>query len=180
MSETSTTAPRRLAVARACSPATPPPMMTTAAGRNRAGGGHQEREVAVESRCRHQNRLVAGDGGLRRQRVHRLRPGDAWHQFHRHRGDAAARQLSRTRGRSVVRVEQADPDAARGERLECFCARRRRAKDRWQGPGWPTLRSNWRRPRRTRCRIERREMPRRRAQARPPCRLRSSDEWFRA
>ena len=52
-----------------------------------ARGGGQHRQEAIERVGRDQHRLVAGDGGLRGQRIHRLRARDARHQFHREAGD---------------------------------------------------------------------------------------------
>ena len=49
---------------------------------NRAGGGGQHGKKFLQRVRRDEHRLVAGDGGLRRQRVHRLRARDARHQFH--------------------------------------------------------------------------------------------------
>ncbi len=54
---------------------------------DRAGGRGQHRQELVERGRTEQHRLVAGDGSLGRQCVHRLGPGNPRHEFHRETGD---------------------------------------------------------------------------------------------
>ncbi len=109
-SEASITAPRRLAVAIACRPATPAPRINTRAaftvpaaviiiGINRP----------YSDGC-HQHRLVAGDVGLRRQHVHALRARGARRGFERERGQP--RRVHRRDAVVVERLEHADDDRA--------------------------------------------------------------------
>ena len=88
MSKPVTTAPRRLAVAIACRPATPAPSTSTFAGRDGAGGRGHHREEAARLARGEQRRRVAGDVGLRGERVHRLRAGDPRDRLHREAGHA--------------------------------------------------------------------------------------------
>ena len=55
---------------------------------DRAGRGHHHRHGPAEFAGGIERGLVAGEVGLRRQHVHRLRPGNARDQLHRHRRDA--------------------------------------------------------------------------------------------
>ena len=50
--------------------------------RDGASSRHQQREILAQPLRSQQNRFVAGDRGLRRQRVHGLSPADARYQFH--------------------------------------------------------------------------------------------------
>src|SRR3954465_3099948 len=92
-----TAAPRRRAVAIACRPATPAPRTRTFAGgtvpaaviiigmkRPRGSGGVGAGLVLGGD----EQGLVAGDVGLRGERVHRLRPGDPRDRLHREGGHA--------------------------------------------------------------------------------------------
>ena len=58
-------------------------------GRDRPGRGHQEREEPRQAVGRSDDRLVARDRALGRERVHRLRPRDPGDRLHRERDDAA-------------------------------------------------------------------------------------------
>ena len=84
-SKPSTCAPRRLAVAIACRPATPAPTTSTLRRPDRAGGGGQHREEARRELRGDQHRLVAGHAGLRTQHVHRLRARGARQPLQRER-----------------------------------------------------------------------------------------------
>ena len=98
-----TTAPSRLAVAIACRPATPAPSTTHLGGRDGAGGGHVQREEPAQPAGGDDRAAVAGDQRLRRQRVHRLGPGDPRHQLHRERRDRRSRAGRRPASRRLVR-----------------------------------------------------------------------------
>ena len=106
-SKPETTAPSRRAVAIACSPATPAPSTSTFAG------GIVPAAVVSIGKKRgsvlggEQHGLVARDGRLRRERVHRLRARDARDRLHRERRHAARRERLDARP---------GPRAARGTR----------------------------------------------------------------
>ena len=77
------------------------------------GRGHQHREQLRAPVGREEHRLVAGDRGLRRQRVHRLGAGDARDRLHRERDDASLAQARDAVGVGQ-RLEEADQhDAGR-------------------------------------------------------------------
>ena len=84
---------------------------------DRAGRGHHHRQGAAERVGGLEHSLVAGEVGLRRQHVHRLRPRDARHQLHRERRDPR-----RGIGFDVVaafeRREQADQRRASPDRAQ--------------------------------------------------------------
>ena len=61
-------------------------------GRHGAGGGGHHRKEAPGLARRQQRRGVAGDVGLRAERVHRLRPGNARDRLHREAGHARLRE----------------------------------------------------------------------------------------
>ena len=83
--------------------------------RDGARGGHQHREQLLQAVGRQERRLVAGDGALRRQRVHRLRPGDARNRLHGEADDASLREpLDPVR--IGQRLEKADQHRPRHER----------------------------------------------------------------
>ena len=65
--------------------------------RDRAGGGHQHGEEARHAVGGEDDGLVAGDGRLRRERVHRLRARDARDRLHRERDRAALAEASDAR-----------------------------------------------------------------------------------
>ena len=95
-----TMAPSRRAVAIACRPATPTPMMNTLRRRHRARRRHHHRHGLAEHGGGIDHGLVAGEVGLARQHVHRLRAGDARHELHGHqRGAGAGQRLEARRGR---------------------------------------------------------------------------------
>ena len=62
-----------------------------ARGRHGSGGGHEHGEHAGQGIGGDQHRLVSGNGGHGRERVHALRARDARHQLHRQEGDSGAR-----------------------------------------------------------------------------------------
>ena len=73
--------------------ARPRPPRTPAPGRlHRSRRGGQHREEPGRLRRRHQHRLVPGDIGLRRQRIHRLRPRNPRNRLHGEAGDARQAQ----------------------------------------------------------------------------------------
>jgi hypothetical protein len=78
---------------------------------DRAGRGRQHREELVERGGAEQHGLVASDGGLRGQRVHRLCARDAGHQLHREARDLPVLQRAHER-RLVVRRQEARDDGA--------------------------------------------------------------------
>ena len=92
MSKPVTIAPRRLAVAIACRPATPAPSTITLAGATVPAAvviiGKQLARLARGE----QGRRVAGEVRLRGERVHRLGPGRARDRLHREGGDAGLGQ----------------------------------------------------------------------------------------
>ena len=100
----STTAPSRLAVAIACSPATPGAEHQHLGRRDRAGRRHQQREERGQALGRDQRRAVPGHQRLRGQRVHRLGARDPRQQLQRER-----RRTGRRHGPDAVGVR------ARGE-----------------------------------------------------------------
>ncbi len=61
-------------------------------GLQRPGRSHQHGENPREDVGPHQNRLVARNRALTRERIHGLSPGDPGHQFHRKGGDSAIHQ----------------------------------------------------------------------------------------
>ena len=92
-------------------------------GPDGAGRGHQQREVLVDLGGSGEDRAIAGEVGLARQRVHRLRPRDPWHELHREGGDA--RLCERTDHREVaVRRGEADEDRATVHRAGLVDGRR--------------------------------------------------------
>ena len=78
-------------------------------GLGRAGGGRQQREVARVRVGRDQDRLVAADVRLRRQRVHRLRPAERA----RDRVEADRRHARVGEGLRTGRVDQRLQEARR-------------------------------------------------------------------
>ena len=82
-SNAETTAPRRRAVAIACRPGDAGAEHEHAGRRDRAGGGHQHREEPGHAVGGDQHGLVAGDGRLRGERVHRLGARDPRDRLHR-------------------------------------------------------------------------------------------------
>ena len=111
MSKPVTTAPRRFAVAIACRPATPAPSTRTLRGRDGAGGGGHHREEAPRLAGGEQRRRVAGDVGLRGERVHRLGAGDPRDRLHREARHAGRGERPVGIGRGQRR-EVADQDLA--------------------------------------------------------------------
>jgi hypothetical protein len=88
---------------------------------DRAGGGRQHRQKLGQLIRRDEHRLVACDGRLRGQCIHRLRARDARHQLH-----GEARQLAVAHrfdfGGAPMRLHESDQDCAGGELsdlLEC-------------------------------------------------------------
>ena len=98
-----TPARQRRAAWRSRSPAVQPHRRRARRPRRRdgPGGSHEQREEPRQPISSDDRAAVAGDQSLRRQRVHRLRSGDARHQLHRERRDAASRS-SATRSSSCV------------------------------------------------------------------------------
>jgi hypothetical protein len=85
--------------------------------RHRAGRRHHHRQRLLEHGSRIDNRLVAGEVGLRGQHVHRLRARDARHELHREQRSPARGQRAE-RGLVAVRVEHGDdqrPGLQRGD-----------------------------------------------------------------
>ena len=78
-------------------------------GRDRARGGHQHREEARQLLGGDDHREVAGDRGLRGQRVHRLRARDARDRLHREGGRAGGGDPLQAVG-VRERGEEADQD----------------------------------------------------------------------
>ena len=91
-SKPETTAPSRRAVAIACRPATPAPSTSTFAGGIVPGSGHQHRQEPRQPVGCDERGLVAGDGRLRRERVHRLRARDPRDRLERERVHARRRE----------------------------------------------------------------------------------------
>ena len=102
-----TTAPRRRAVAIACRPATPAPMTKTLRRRHRAGRGHHHRQRPAVFGGGVDHGAVAGEIGLARQHVHRLRAGDARQELH---GEASEAGIGHGAQRGVVAVGIHDGD----------------------------------------------------------------------
>ena len=73
--------------------------------RHRAGRRHHHRQRLLEHRGGIDHRLVAGEVGLARQHVHRLRPRDARHELHREQ--RAARGGKRIEPGAVVEADKA-------------------------------------------------------------------------
>ena len=95
----------------ACRPATPTPEHQHLGRAQRAGGRGQHREVAAGQAGRHERGLVAGDGGLRGERVHGLGAADAGQQLQGEARDLAVAQ--RAHGlEGLVRLQQADQHGA--------------------------------------------------------------------
>ena len=96
------------------------------------GRGHQHREEARQPVGRDQRRLVAGDGALRRERVHRLRARDARDRLHREARRRRARRAARSpRGRSAARGSRSSttpPARAPRPPRRSACARGRRRR----------------------------------------------------
>ncbi len=82
--------------------------------RDRPCGGHQQREEPWQPVGGGDDRLVARDGALRRECVHRLRTRDPRDRFHRE-GDDAALGEPLDPGRIAERGEEADEDDPRRE-----------------------------------------------------------------
>ena len=91
--------------------------------RDRAGGGHHHRQEAAEVVRRDEHGLVAGDVGLRGQRVHRLRARDARDRLHRERRRAGVGQRLRRLG-VRERAEEADEDGVVAELGDLLVGRR--------------------------------------------------------
>ncbi len=85
-------APSRRDVAIACSPATPAPSTSTRAGRMVPAGVVSMGKKRPSADGGHERGAVAGDRGLRGERVHRLGPGDTRQQLEREGGDATVAQ----------------------------------------------------------------------------------------
>eukprot|EP01022_Parablepharisma_sp_SALTPOND_P035049 TRINITY_DN939_c0_g4_i4.p1 TRINITY_DN939_c0_g4~~TRINITY_DN939_c0_g4_i4.p1 ORF type:complete len:1248 (+),score=348.87 TRINITY_DN939_c0_g4_i4:2480-6223(+) len=81
-----------------------------ARGLDGAGGGHQHGHEALVGVGGHQHGLVAGDVGLRRQHIHRLRAGGAGRGFEGEGGEAGGGHGGDVVG--VEGVEHADDDGA--------------------------------------------------------------------
>ncbi len=80
-------------------------------GGDGAGGGHHHREgAAVELRA-FDHGAIAGEVGLRGQHVHRLGPGDARNEFHRHSDDPSG-GVGGGFGFCGVGIEQAEEGCA--------------------------------------------------------------------
>ena len=106
-----TLAPSRLAVAIACSPATPAPEHHHRRGRDRAGGGHEQGQEARQPDRGLDDAPVPGDQRLGGEGVHRLGAGDPRHQLEGERGDL--RGGERLHGGELGRRRaQADGDRA--------------------------------------------------------------------
>ena len=80
--------------------------------RDRAGRGRQHRQEPRQAVGGDQRRLVAGDGRLRRERVHRLRARDARDRLQREREHARAPRAARRRRASVSGCRNADQHLA--------------------------------------------------------------------
>ena len=79
--------------------------------RNRAGGSHHHRQRAAIFLGGIDHRTIAGEVRLARQHVHRLRAGNARHQFHGDRGNPGVRHLLE-RGLVAVRIHDGDDERA--------------------------------------------------------------------
>ena len=86
-------------------------------GGHGAGGGHHHRHGAVVDRGAVDDRLVAGEVGLRGQHVHRLGAADARHEFHGEGGDAGLGHGG-DRGVVAIGVHGGDDGRARLVALE--------------------------------------------------------------
>ena len=91
-SNAETTAPSRRAVAIACRPATPAPMTSARTGAIVPAAVISIGKRLLDAVGGEQHRLVAGDGRLRRERVHRLRARDSRDRLHREGDDALLAQ----------------------------------------------------------------------------------------
>ena len=78
---------------------------------DRAGGRGDLRQDAGEMGRAELHGVVSRQGGLARQRVHRLRPRDARHTFHGEAGDLLLEQALHQR-RLLVRIDEGDEDRA--------------------------------------------------------------------
>ena len=114
MSVAETTAPRRRAVAIACSPATPAPMIEDLGRRHGARCGHQHRHHPVELGEAVDHRPIAGEVGLAGQHVHALGAGGARQQLQGER-DHARLGVGRHLLRILVGIEHADQDLSRAQ-----------------------------------------------------------------
>jgi hypothetical protein len=89
-------------------------MISTGRRPDGAGRRGQHRQEPIERVGGNQRGLVAADGRLRRQRIHRLRARDARHQFHREAGDLALAQRAH-HVQLRVRLHETDDQRARLE-----------------------------------------------------------------
>ena len=80
-------------------------------GGNRAGRSHHHRQRAAVFFGRIDHRAIAGEIGLARQHVHRLRAGDARHQLHGEGGNPGVGHLLE-RGLVAVRIHDGDDQRA--------------------------------------------------------------------
>ena len=102
--------------------------------RHGAGGGGHHPEEAARLAGGDQGRGVAGGGGLRGERVHRLGAGRARDRLHREAGDAGRGQRLVGLGRGPGR-EVADQDLARVEAADLLGGRGGDAEDDVGAPG---------------------------------------------